>query len=77
MYKAYIMVVTFPEKTKEVFESLTNNEQIEEVHEVMGPYDIVIEVRVKDLAQLPDFITALRKIEGVEQTMSLVTFPES
>lgn len=76
MYKAYIMVVTKPEDTKRVYKSLGQMEKISEANEVMGPYDIVVEVEVDDLAKIPPLLNELHQVPGIEHTVSLVAFPQ-
>jgi DNA-binding Lrp family transcriptional regulator len=51
--KAYVLIVTDPAKTKDVYTRLQEIREIVEVHEVMGPYDIVCEIQVEDLTQIP------------------------
>jgi len=42
----------------------------------MGPYDIVAEIEVEDLADIPPILSEhIRTIAGVENATSLVTFP--
>ena len=75
--KAYVLVVTDPGKTKKVVEALSKVPGIAEMHEVMGPYDIVVEIEVENLQQIPQILgEKIRTIDGVESTTSLVTFPE-
>jgi DNA-binding Lrp family transcriptional regulator len=75
--KAYVLIVTDPVRTKEVFAALKAVDQITEVHEVMGPYDIVCEIEVNDLTEIPPILgDRVRRIPGIESTTSLVTFPE-
>lgn len=75
--KAYVLIVTDPAATKEVYTHLQDIREIVEVHEVMGPYDIVCEIEVDDLTQIPPILgERVRRIAGIESTTSLVTFPE-
>jgi DNA-binding Lrp family transcriptional regulator len=75
--KAYVLIVTDPGKTKQVFQELHRLKGIREVHEVMGPYDIVAEIEVPLLQDIPPILgDQIRPIEGVQSTTSLVTFPE-
>ena len=76
MVKAYIMVVTDPGKTKSVYEELGRIEQLQEVHEVMGPYDIIATVEAISLNEVPSIVTSVRKIEGIQSTLTLTTFPD-
>lgn len=76
MVKAYILVVATPGATKSVYELLQKVKGIKECHEVMGPYDIVAEIEVENLSDVPQILgEQIRTINGVESTTSLVTFP--
>jgi len=77
MIKAYVLIVANPGTTKAVYAALQQVKGIVECHEVMGPYDIVVEIAVEDLADVPPILSDhIRTISGVESTTSLVTFPE-
>lgn len=77
MVKAYVLVVANPGSTKTVFEALQKIEGSIECHEVMGPYDIVVEIEAESLSDVPNILRErIRTISGVESTTSLVTFPE-
>ncbi len=74
--KAYILVVTDPGKTKRVVQSMRDIPGIVQMHEVMGPYDIVVEIEVESLQDIPPILGGkIRTIEGIESTTSLVTLP--
>ncbi len=76
MIKAYILIVADPGETKNVFEALSGITGVKQAHQVMGPYDIVAEIEVEDLADVPPILSEhIRTIDGVENTTSLVTFP--
>ena len=75
--KAYVLIVTDPIKTKEIFAELQRIPELVEIHEVMGPYDIVCEIEAADLTDIPPILgERIRRIPGIESTTSLVTFPE-
>ena len=77
MIKAYVLVVTNPGATKEVFAAINKIEGVRELHEVMGPYDIVVELQVASLRDVPSILSdKIRTIPGIESTTSLVTFPD-
>ncbi len=77
MIKAYILVVANPGATKQVYEALQKVKGVTQCSQVMGPYDIVVEIEVEDLADVPPILGShIRTIEGVENTTSLVTFPD-
>lgn len=75
--KAYVLIVTDPGKTKDVYETIKRVTGVVEAHEVMGPYDIVAEIRVETLTQIAPILGAhIRKIDGIQSTTSLVTLPD-
>lgn len=75
--KAYVLVVTDPGKTKHVHQEIQKIPHIVEMHEVMGPYDIVIEIEVQSLQDIPTILgERIRTIDGIQSTTSLVTLPD-
>jgi len=73
--KAYVLMVTDPGRTKGVLAAMRDIEGVVETHEVMGPYDIVAEILVDNLIQIPPILgEKIRKIGGIQSTTSLVTF---
>lgn len=75
--KAYVLIVTDPIRTKEVIRQIRDIPEVSQSHEVMGPYDIVVEIVADDLTEIPPILgERIRRIEGIESTTSLVTFPE-
>jgi len=75
--KAYVLVVTDPGQTKNVVAAITGIPGVVELHEVMGPYDIVVEIEVEQLGDVPPILSEqIRSVPGIESTTSLVTFPE-
>ncbi len=76
MIKAYILVVADPGATQIVYDALHKVKGVTQCYQVMGPYDIVAEIEVEDLADVPPILGShIRTIDGVENTTSLVTFP--
>ncbi|KPK21102.1 MAG: hypothetical protein AMJ76_03580 [Dehalococcoidia bacterium SM23_28_1] len=74
--KAYVLVVTEPGATKGVIDILHGVPGVVETHEVMGPYDIVVEVQVENLTDMPPVLgERIRKIPGIQSTTSLITLP--
>ena len=75
--KSYVLVVTDPGKTRRVLQALAGVAGIVEMHEVMGPYDIVVEIEVDNLQDIPPILSdKIRTLEGIESTTSLVTLPD-
>ncbi|MBN9491840.1 Lrp/AsnC ligand binding domain-containing protein [bacterium] len=78
MIKAFVLIVVDPAKTVAVFSQLRAISGISEVHQVMGPYDIVAIIEVENLTEVPAVISRhIRAIEGIESTTTCVTFPEA
>jgi DNA-binding Lrp family transcriptional regulator len=76
--KAYVLVVTDPGATKRVFDALAAVPGVTELHEVMGPYDIIVEIDVANLVDVPPILSSqIRVIAGIQSTTSLVSFPEA
>jgi len=70
------LVVTDPGTTKGVIDILCSVPGVVETHEVMGPYDIVVEVEVENLTDMPPILgEKIRKIPGIQSTTSLITIP--
>jgi DNA-binding Lrp family transcriptional regulator len=78
MIKAYVLVVTTPGSTRGVLTTIKSIPGVVEIHEVMGPYDIVVEIEVESLGDVPPILSdKIRTVPGIESTTSLVTFPEA
>lgn len=76
MIKAYVLVVTNPGETRNVVTAINKIAGVVELHEVMGPYDIVVEIEVEQLSEVPGILSdQIRTVPGIESTTSLVTFP--
>ena len=76
--KAYVLVVTDPGATKRVYDALSAIKGVTEVHEVMGPYDIIVELDVPNLVDVPPILSSqIRIIDGIQSTTSLVSFPDA
>jgi DNA-binding Lrp family transcriptional regulator len=76
--KAYVLVVTDPGATRRVFDQLKQIPGVVELHEVMGPYDIIVELDVLNLVDVPPILSnQIRSVDGIQSTTSLVSFPEA
>ncbi len=75
--KAYVLIVTDPGQTKQVREELKSVPNVTEMNEVMGPYDIVVEIEVESLQEVPAILgERIRIIDGIQSTTSLITLPQ-
>jgi DNA-binding Lrp family transcriptional regulator len=74
--KTYVLIVTDPGRTRHVTDALSAVPHVEAVNEVMGPYDIVVEIVTDSLTDIPPILSDhIRILEGIESTTSLVAFP--
>lgn len=77
MVKAYVLIVTNPGSTRAVAQALAALPNVVTVHEVMGPYDIVVELVTETLTDIPPILAdRIRTLDGIQSTTSLVAFPE-
>ena len=73
MVKAYILIKAAVGHEDSVLKDMLALSVTEEAHKVFGPYDIVAEVRGRDMETLVEIITdKVRKIKGVEDTQSIL-----
>jgi DNA-binding Lrp family transcriptional regulator len=57
-----------------VVEKLRKIKGIKEVNEVLGPYDVVVEMEADRLDEVTDILrTEIRRIHGVRNTLTCVT----
>ncbi|MFW9907671.1 MAG: Lrp/AsnC family transcriptional regulator [Candidatus Thorarchaeota archaeon] len=73
MVKAYILIKTESGKEDAVLRKILELSVTEEAHKVFGPFDIIAEVRGRDMETLVEIITQkIRTIEGTTDTQSLM-----
>ncbi len=65
--KAYVFILVKPGSKAEVKEAIPG-----EVHELYGEYDLIAELNVKDLEELREIITRIRKNINVLKTETLI-----
>ncbi|OGY25254.1 MAG: hypothetical protein A2864_01275 [Candidatus Woykebacteria bacterium RIFCSPHIGHO2_01_FULL_39_12] len=77
LIKVYVLVVAEPGSDKKVAQALREMPEVTNVHEVMGPYDVVVEFQVETMQEVPPILTErIRTVDGIESTTSLVTLPD-
>ncbi|MBM4411090.1 MAG: Lrp/AsnC family transcriptional regulator [Chloroflexi bacterium] len=75
--KAFVLVVTHPGATRKVAQQIRALPHVLEVHEVMGPYDIVAVIETDTLQEIPGILAdRIRTLDGIQSTTSLVAFPQ-
>ncbi len=73
MFVAYMLISTRQGKLKLVSTSLRKLEQIKELHEVYGRFDIVARVEFEDYHKLKEFIqNKIQIVEGIVKTETLL-----
>lgn len=73
MVKAYVLIKTVSGEEDSVIKELIKLSVTEEAHKVFGPYDIVVEVRGRDMEAIVDILlTKIRPILGILETQSLL-----
>jgi len=73
MEVAYILIEARHGKLKIVSAALKKHEEIEELHEIYGRYDIIVKVVCEDGVELKSFIqNKLQITEGIKATETLI-----
>jgi DNA-binding Lrp family transcriptional regulator len=73
MVKAYILIKAAVGQEDHVLKKMIELSVTEEAHKVFGAYDIIAEVRGRDMETLVEIITEkVRKINGIEDTESIL-----
>jgi DNA-binding Lrp family transcriptional regulator len=76
MPEAYITGKVTPGSESEVKEKISKIEGIKKVAIVYGVYDFVAEVEVKELAELNELMTRLRRIPSITKTETYIVRSE-
>jgi DNA-binding Lrp family transcriptional regulator len=72
--KAYILITADPGHTADLAEKLAGLPGVVEIHEVMGPYDIVVEYEGGELSQITEALRhTIRPLPGIRNTVTCVT----
>lgn len=71
MITAYVFVI-MKSGIKVPKDKFLKLEGVKEVAEVYGKYDLIIKVMLSKLTDLQKFILNLRKIKGVEKTITMI-----
>lgn len=77
MVKAYVLIKTESGKEDAVLRELLDLSVTEEAHKVFGSFDIICEVKGRDMETLIEIITRnIRTIEGTTDTQSLMAIDQ-
>jgi len=72
MSLAYAVINTVPDKMEAVFEKIKEIKGVEEAYMVYGVYDIIAEVKARNVVDLRLKVLNIRKLEHVTSTLSLL-----
>lgn len=73
----YVLIKTVHGKLKIVSSKLRTFEEVEDIHEVYGQYDIVAKIVLESQSEIKKFIqNKLLIVEGIESTETLMAFDE-
>ncbi|MEM0042876.1 MAG: Lrp/AsnC ligand binding domain-containing protein [Thermofilaceae archaeon] len=70
---AYVILVVEAGKEYEVLRKLLEMNAVGEAHIVYGEYDIIARLEVADLAELEKTVMFIRRIPGVERSITLIS----
>ena len=69
--KAYVLIRTVPDKTKEAFRSLRECAEVKVVDIITGPYDIIAIIEAPSADEVLDFVMGqVRYIDGITDTVT-------
>lgn len=70
---AYILVLVEHGKISNVAEQLLKFDEVKELHELYGEFDIIAKIEATDMASLKDFIEKrIRPIKEIRETQTLI-----
>ena len=73
--KAFVLVNVEPGVVSELITRLRDATNIKSAYMVTGPYDAIVEVEAEDYARIAEIVEEeVRKMEGIDKTMTLVVF---
>ncbi len=73
--KAFVLVNVEPGVVSQIVSQLREATHVQAAFTITGPYDAIAEVEAEDYALIAEIVEEeVRKMEGVEKTMTLVVF---
>ena len=70
---SYILITIKQGKEHEVADEIKQMPNVTEVQIVYGMFDLVAKIVTNELSELDAIVTSIRKINGVEQTSTLIS----
>jgi DNA-binding Lrp family transcriptional regulator len=69
--KAYVLIRTVPDKTKEAFRSIRGYTEVKAIDIITGPYDIIAVVEAPTSDDVLDFVMdQIRYTDGIADTLT-------
>ena len=69
---AYVMINTAPAHEHEIYNKLSKDPNIIELHPLFGEYDLIAKIKAEDLEKLGEIVTKnIRSIKGIIDTKTL------
>ncbi len=69
---AFILLSIKPGMDSEIYEKL-NKENIAEIHQVFGLYDMIIKTKeIEDMKHIEQILTQIRQLEGITNTVTMI-----
>lgn len=73
--KAFVLINVEPGLTSEIVARLNKADHVRGAYTVTGPYDAIAELEAEDYGRIAELVeNEVRKMEGIEKTMTLVVF---
>jgi DNA-binding Lrp family transcriptional regulator len=73
--KAFVLINVEPGLTTEIVAQLNKANHVKAAYTVTGPYDAIAELVAEDYGRIAELVEdEVRKMEGIEKTMTLVVF---
>ena len=77
MVKAYVLIAIEGVDANKVAHALTSLEEVENVHLIYGEYDLIAQVKGKNLIDLKELaLSKIGKVKGVIKTSTLIVADE-
>ena len=70
--RAMLMMITDPDRTRQVVAAAARFEGVRRLHTISGPFDVIVELEAETTEDIDDWIDAIRELEGVKSTTTSV-----
>jgi DNA-binding Lrp family transcriptional regulator len=70
---AFLLLLTSSDQTEQLIKEIGDMREVLETYIIYGDWDVLIKIKVKSLPELTRFVMRLRKIEGVNKSITLIT----